>query len=410
MRRKKIAIVGAGDFQLPLVQEASKENDVVLIAPVIGKAFEPYIKERCLIDVRNQEAALNFCREQKIDGIITDQTDISVRTVAYVAEQMGLPGIGYETGLLFTDKARMRDVMEEAGIPCLPNRTVTSVEDAVSFWRKLGETTVIIKPLDSQGSRGIYSCDSEEDIRKYFDESAGFSSNGEVIIEKMATGMEFFVEGMAFDGTFRNLIIGDTHYFDIENAYAAESRRTPSVRNPETVRRVLERNREIIEAFGLKQGLTHSEFIMDGDEIYLLETAARGGGVYISSDLISLETGINVEKFLVDIALGQLQEMPKSKATGKYSGYKAFYVPFGTVKSITGLEEVKALPYVHRNQLDNLHIGMEVPVEKLNKTNRLALIVEAESEEQWLERVAHIRDILHVECESDGITRDLVWK
>lgn len=53
---------------------------------------------------------------------------------------------------------------------------------------------------------------------------------------------------------------------------------------------------------------------------------------------------------------------------------------------------------------------MEVPVEKLNKTNRLALIVEAESEEQWLERVAHIRDILHVECESDGITRDLVWK
>ena len=226
----------------------------------------------------------------------------------------------------------------------------------------------------------------------------------------MATGMEFFVEGMAFGGLFRNLIIGDTHYFDIENAYAAESRRTPSVRKPETVRRVLERNREIIEAFGLEQGLTHSEFIMDGDEIYLLETAARGGGVYISSDLISLETGINVEKFLVDIALGQLQEMPKAKTTGKYSGYKAFYVPFGEVKSISGLEDVKALPYVHRNQLDNLHIGMEVPVEKLNKTNRLALIVEAESEEQWLERVAHIQDILHVECEADGITRDLVWK
>ena len=80
------------------------------------------------------------------------------------------------------------------------------------------------------------------------------------------------------------------------------------------------------------------------------------------------------------------------------------------MKSISGLEEVKALPYVHRNQLDNLHVGMDVPVEKLNKTNRLALIVEAESEKQWLERVAHIQDILHVECESAGTTRDLVWK
>lgn len=408
--KKKIAVVGAGDFQLPLVQEASRDNDVVLIAPVIDERFKPYIKDCCLIDVRNQEAALAFCMEQNIDGIITDQTDISVRTVAYVAEKMGLPGIGYEKGLLFTDKSRMREELVEAGIPCLPNKTVHNPETAVEFFRGLKDRPVIIKPLDSQGSRGIYACHSEQEIRKYYPESERFSSTGEVIVEKLAMGKEFFVEGMAVDGKFQNLIIGDTHYFDIENAYAAESRRTPSTADSDLVQRVLQRNREIIEAFGLKQGLSHSEFIVDEDEIYLLETAARGGGVYISSDLISLRTGINVEQFLVNIALGEQNGMPEIHESQKFCGYKAFYVPFGEVKKVTGMETVENLPYVHRTQLRNLQEGMIVPVEKRNKTNRLALIVEASSEEEWLERVGYIENILHVESEHDGVMRDLVWK
>lgn len=408
--KKKIAIVGAGDFQLPLVQEASKENDVVLIAPVIDERFKPYIKDCCLIDVRNQEAALVFCREQNVDGIITDQTDISVRTVAYVAEKMGLPGIGYEKGLLFTDKSRMREEMVKAGIPCLPNKTVHDPETAVELFQEWKGKPVIIKPLDSQGSRGIYACRSEAEIRRYYSESERFSSTGEVIVEKLAQGREFFVEGMALDGKFQNLIIGDTHYFDIENAYAAESRRTPSTANPELVQRVLQRNREIIEAFGLKQGLSHSEFIVDDDEIYLLETAARGGGVYISSDLISLRTGINVEQFLVNIALGEQKEMPEIHESGKFCGYKAFYVPFGEVKKVRGVEAVLNLPYVHRTQLRNLQEGTMIPVEKLNKTNRLALIVEATSEKEWLERIQYIENTLHVEVEHEGVVRDLVWE
>lgn len=412
MMEKKIAIVGAGDFQLPLVKEAAKENTVVLIAPEIGDAFKPYISKECLIDVRDKESALAFCQEEQIDGIITDQTDISVRTVAYVAEKMGLPGIGYEKGILFTDKAEMRRTMEAAGIPCLPNRTVDSMEEAVAFFREHGGKPVIIKPLDSQGSRGLYACSSEEDIRKHFEDSRKFSSNGLVIAEKLVSGKEFFVEGMAYDGKFRNLIIGDTHYFDIENAYAAESRRTPSTQDATLVDRVLKRNQEIIEAFGLNQGISHSEFIVDEDEdeIYLLETAARGGGVYISSDMISARTGINVEKFLVDIALGLLIEVPEIRETNIYCGYKAFYVPFGKVRRVTGVSEVEALPYVMHTQLGHLQEGMEIPMEKLNKTNRLAMVICASSEREWLERVVEIRKLLHAESEYRGEVRDLIWE
>ena len=164
--KKKLLIIGAGDFQLPLVQQAAKTCEVLLAAPVISAAFDPYISDRLIIDVRDEESILAFAKERKIDGVITDQTDIAVRSVAYVAEKMGLPGIGYETGLLFTDKSLMRARLSELGLPLLANKTVSSVGDAVSFYRELcstasdtaGPVRVIIKPLDTQGSRGVQVC------------------------------------------------------------------------------------------------------------------------------------------------------------------------------------------------------------------------------------------------------------
>ena len=175
--RKKLLIIGAGDFQLPLVEQAAKSCEVLLAAPVISAAFEPYISDRLIVDVRDEEAILAFARAHKIDGVITDQTDIAVRSVAYVAENMGLPGIGCETGILFTDKSRMRTRLAELGIPQLANRTVSSVEDACAFYQELcgaaGESAapvrVIIKPLDTQGSRGVQVCAGEEELRDKYD-------------------------------------------------------------------------------------------------------------------------------------------------------------------------------------------------------------------------------------------------
>ena len=282
---QNILIIGAGDFQLPLVQRASLSYNVLLAAPVISDAFKPYITDSLLIDVRDEEAILAYAREHSICGVITDQTDIAVRSVAYVAENLGLPGIGSEAGRLFTDKSLMRDRMAELGIKLLPHRTVSSMEEGLNFYREIGGN-VIIKPLDTQGSRGVQICRSESELRSKYAEAARWSSGHQVLIERYATGREFVVEGIAVDYEFQNACIGDTLYFDLPDAFAAKSRIFPTTADDELRQRVLDLNTKIITGFGLKQGLTHSEFIMDGDDIYLIETAARGGGVFISSDLI----------------------------------------------------------------------------------------------------------------------------
>ena len=418
--KKKLLIIGAGDFQLPLVQQAAKTCEVLLAAPVISAAFDPYISDRLIIDVRDEESILAFAKERKIDGVITDQTDIAVRSVAYVAEKMGLPGIGYETGLLFTDKSRMRTRLAELGLPLLANKTVSSVEEAVAFYQELGGSRsdsgkepvrVIIKPLDTQGSRGVQVCAGEQEIRDKYPEAARWSGNHEVIIEHFATGREFVVESLVLDHKYKTLCIGDTLYFDIPDAFAAKSRIFPTTADDALRGKVLDLDEKIITGFGLTQGITHSEYIMDGDEVYLIETAARGGGVFISSDLISLSSGLHTEQFLVDMALGQQKEMPLILPQQCFCGYMAFYLPIGRVIRADGIEDVLAFPFVHRTQLGKLHAGIENHEGATDKTSRLAVIVSGDTREELMEHMAQVRSTLKIDIEApDGSIIGPIWE
>lgn len=405
--KKKLMIVGAGDFQLPIVEAAAAENRVVLVAPEIGESFEKYVCAKYFTDVRDREYILQVARSEGIDGIVTDQTDIPVRTVAYVAEQLGLGGIGYETSKLFTDKFLMRERLQELGLPYLPYRLTKEAHEAAEFFSEY-PGDIIIKPVDTQGSRGVVRVSRQEDIPGAFAFAQGFSRDGRVLAEHAASGIEFVVEAVTDNFKCRNLICGDTVYFNNSSVFSAKKRTFPSCRPKELTDRVLDLNKRIVEGFRLPYGITHAEYIMDGDEIYLLEIAARGGGVYISSDLIYELTGFHPEDFLIKKALSQPAGI-NIRDTGVFAGYRAFYLPEGTVKEVTGAEQVLQLPYVRRTQLGNIRPGMKVG-RNTNKTSRIAMIITADSAGQWEQRTQLIRDMLHVRSEAeDGSIQDIIW-
>ncbi len=389
-------------YQFPILQKASAMCQVVLVAPSVPEEYLRYADKVYYFDLRKQEEILQIAKKEKIDGIITDQTDIPVRTVAYVAEKMGLPGIGYETACLFTDKGKMREKMIELGLPVLPNKIVSSLKVALDFFDSLNGTA-IIKPVDNQGSRGVYKIHSREELEKYYEDAKQASPSGQVIVEKYATGREFVVEALSYEYEYKELALGDTVYFDIENAFAAKSRTFPSVADEQLKQKVSLLNEKIIRGFGLKQGISHSEYVMDGDEVYLIETAARGGGVFISSDLIQLSSGLDTEKFLIQIALGELTDIPDVKKDCCHCGYMAFYLPQGKVKTIKGVDDVTQLEYVHRNILYTITEGMEIGSIE-DKTSRFSIIVSGNTREELEDSMEQIKSILQIQVDTvDGI-------
>ena len=79
---KWFMVLGAGEFQLPLIRAAKAKGMSVAVVSIAGDY--PGFAEadaRVICDVRDKEAVLKAAREYEICGIATDQTDLPVPTV-----------------------------------------------------------------------------------------------------------------------------------------------------------------------------------------------------------------------------------------------------------------------------------------------------------------------------------------
>lgn len=403
-------VLGAGALQVPLINKViEKGYNPVVVSLNRDEPGMQMVKDTVVADFVEEELMLQYARHYNIVGIVTDQTDLPVRTVAYVSEKMNLPGIGYETACLFTDKFKMREKCREIGVKTLEYELASNIESAKSFFKNIGKD-IIIKPLNNQGSKGVYKVSSLAELENKYYQAVRFSRGESILMEEFVRGEdELVIEGVALDGWSKNLVCGDTHYFNLPDVFSARQRIFPSVKDHAIVEQALELNKKIINGFGLKRGLTHGEYIISDGQVYLIEIAARGGGVYISSDIIPLMTGFDTTSFIVDIATNQVVKRPAIHHTGKVVCYVAFFLPEGIVKSFTGVTEVIAQPFVHHNNLDHLSIGKKVK-KNTDKTSRFFMVLDADSAEEMASRIKWIQERLKVVVETDrGNQEGIIW-
>ena len=411
MTKGNILVLGAGALQIPLINKViEKGYNPVVVSLHSDEPGMQMVKDTIVADFVEEELMLQYSRQYDIVGIVTDQTDLPVRTVAYVSEKMGLPGIGYETACLFTDKFKMREKCKELGIKTLEYALVDSLEAARSFYKNIGKD-IIIKPLHNQGSKGVCKVTTLAELEEKYVEAECYSQEDKILLEEFVKGEdELVIEGVALDGWCENLVCGDTHYFNIPDVFSARQRIFPSVKSSDIVEQALSLNKRIIEGFGLSRGLTHGEYIVSDGKVYLIEIAARGGGVYISSDIIPLMTGFDTTSFIVDIATKKEVERPVISKKNKVVSYVAFFLPEGIVQSITGIEEVVAQPYVHHNNLEHLIVGKRVK-KNTDKTSRFFMVLEADSAEEMEARFNWIKQTLKIVVITDHKTQEgIIWK
>ena len=82
----------------------------------------------------------------------------------------------------------------------------------------------------------------------------------------------------------------------------------------------------------------------------------------------------------------------------------------GKVVRVSGISEVQALPYVHRNQLGKIRVGLENKAGHSDKTSRIALIVSAPNRETFDQRAALIRETLQVDTDTGYGIKPLIWE
>ena len=164
---KKILIIGAGIGQYFLVQKAQKMGLYVIV--VSPKGDYPAIKianELFECDIYDRDSIVEYAKKNNIDAVTSDQNDLMMPTVAYVAEKLSLPGNTYEQVCSYCNKEKFRNICDEINNPVPKHIVVESglfpeYFDVPFPW--------IVKPVDSQSSIGISTISKKEDYSNAVD-------------------------------------------------------------------------------------------------------------------------------------------------------------------------------------------------------------------------------------------------
>lgn len=411
---KSIIILGASTLQLPLIKYIKSRGYNVIVVSIPGLYPGFSLADKCIYcDVRDVNAILNEVRNDEVIAVLTDETDIAVPAVALLNKALGLSGNDPITAEAYSNKYLMRQRCIEVGVHVPRFFRASTVSDIKSKSSQI-IFPVVIKPEDSQGSRGVYMVNNVEQISEFFEKSVAFSKTKKVIVEEYFQGKEFVVEGFVQNGEYLNFGIGERKYFNLDGLFIPSQTLFPSKLSEDKQRLLLDAERKLHHYLNPSFGMIHSEYLVNEDtnDYILVETALRGGGVYISSHLVPLYCGINNYKMLLDCALGHGIDMDHIEREEREasSGYVCFTLPEGDITSIQGVEDVKKMDSVVAFDLDGLTVGKHVE-KMINKTQRLGpIIVKANNRTDLELQIIKIQETLRIEViTSKGDVQNIIW-
>lgn len=159
--------------------------------------------------------------------------------------------------------------------------------------------------------------------------------------------------------------------------------------------------------------ITHSEYLVNKitGEVRIVESALRGGGVYISSDLIPIATGIDINEVLLDKALGIDVNVDEifSKRISKASAYVCFYLPEGIIKSISGADALKSLPFVRKAYIDDLAVGQQTMPPTYKGARKGPILIQGENRENLEHHIMAVQNIINIRVATTTGEKGICW-
>lgn len=363
-KSKMIVVLPGTKWSEGLCKELKhRGEEILLVSPEEHPYCEKYADVFYRSDIFLIDNIVSFCKGHNITAVMSDECDIAMPVVAELGLRLGVNTLDVDSAALFTDKYLMRDFSKKHGILYPEYRFCKNVEEAIEFRRELGKD-IIIKPLDSNASHGVFTISSEKDLIDHFDEASSFSrvDNG-VIAERYIYGTEFTIDGIKTPNGHFTLAISEKKHFAYNENIANELLFTHH-NNRFDYDKLRRTNDSFVNQTNLRYGFTHAEYKYEDGEFYLIEIAARGGGNQISSIITQYMSGYNTYKYLVDSAISGEYEYDFSISNeylNRASVLHFFNVPGegGIVKEIIGEEFLKKEPSILDYGL-NFGVGDEI--------------------------------------------------
>lgn len=341
---KKLMILGASYSQLPLYRAARRLGVSTIAASTEGD-WPGFLEadEKTFTDISDPEAVLKAAKDFKADGIATCCVDAGVRALGYACEKLGLIGPSRRAGEISSDKYKMKEAFARGGVKCARHICIHNEQELREALAVLS-FPVVLKAVDLMGSRGIFRCDTQEEVFTHFKDTMKATRKDYCLIEEFIQGTLMGCEALMHKGKLVYCLPDNTVAFQ-SSVPTPVGHSVPYEKQKELGEEVRRQVLLAVKAVGLDNCPVNCDLIEKDGEIYVIEITGRAGATCLP-EIVGLLYDLDYYEVIVRLALGlPFEEMFSQK--GKWEAVYAqtlFSEESGIVNAIVNKNE--ALPNI----------------------------------------------------------------
>jgi hypothetical protein len=207
--------------------------------------------------------------------------------MAQVREALGIDGMDVQTARNVRDKARMKTVLREAGVPCARHQLVRGPAEALAFAESVG-FPLVAKPPAGAGAQATYRLDDLDALRGWL-AAIPPQADAPGLLEEFLVGEEHTFDSVTMGGQTVWASVSDYLPPPLEvlrNPWMQWTVLLPREMTDPRYDRIWEAGPAALRALGVRDALTHMEWFRRPDgSVAISEVGARPPGAQITSML-----------------------------------------------------------------------------------------------------------------------------
>lgn len=349
---KKILLLGGSAQQVVAIKAARNLGYYTILCDFLPDNPGQYVADKFyLVSTTDKNAVLEVAQKEQIDGALAYASDPAAPTAAYIAEKLGLPGNPYRSVEILCNKDQFRKFLLENGFSAPKATGYSFAEDALKD-KTSYEYPIIIKPVDSSGSKGATVLYSENGLVDALEFAFSFSRCHRIIVERFIEkkhpyliGGDIFIE----DGKVVLWGLMNCHRDSHVNPLVPIGKSYPLQLDNEDVKHVKYTLSSMIEKLGIRNGSMNVELVVDkSNRVWPIDVGPRSGGNMIP-DILGDMFGVNIAEMSVESAMGTTIKGNIHEPNGFYATHNLHSNKNGTYKEIDFSPEIE--PYIYRKCL-----------------------------------------------------------
>lgn len=238
------------------------------------------------------QGVAGLMRKEKVDAIVA-LDDFDVEKATFLRENLRMAGMGQTTGRYFRDKLAMRVKAQSEGVP-VPAFSALFNDEYINHFADTVSPPWVLKPRSEASASGIMKVHTKEELWQKIHELG--DNRIKYLVEQFKPGAVYHCDGLNFNGKVLFSITSQYLATPMEISQGGGIFRSANIPYNNTDDKAIKKvNEQVMKAFGMKHGATHTEFIKCNEDgkIYFLETSSRVGGAHLA-EMVEAASGINL--------------------------------------------------------------------------------------------------------------------